>query len=98
MADGVVTAVSSNGGWGSYVAIEHDINGQRVNSLYAHLIPGSAPVVPGQFVEVGQTIGGVELRARHDAVHPSPLQGLRRRDALAEQDDLAGAELPGRLQ
>ncbi|MFN3708819.1 M23 family metallopeptidase [Microcella sp.] len=69
IADGVVTTVSSNGGWGSYVVVEHTINGQRVNSLYAHLIPGSAPVVPGQFVEVGQSIGQVGNSGTTTATH-----------------------------
>lgn len=59
MADGVVRSVSSNGGWGVYISLDHEIDGQRVSTLYAHLVPGSPHVAPGDIVEVGDHIADV---------------------------------------
>jgi murein DD-endopeptidase MepM/ murein hydrolase activator NlpD len=61
IAPGVVTIVGQDtGGYASYgtrVVIEHVINGQKVQSLYAHMIAGSPTVRVGQTVVVGQTLG-----------------------------------------
>jgi murein DD-endopeptidase MepM/ murein hydrolase activator NlpD len=61
IAPGVVTIVGQDtGGYASYgtrVVIEHVINGQKVESLYAHMIAGSPTVAVGQTVTVGQTLG-----------------------------------------
>ena len=61
IAAGVVTIVGQDtGGYAAYgtrVVIEHVINGQKVESLYAHMIAGSPTVTVGQSVTVGQTLG-----------------------------------------
>lgn len=59
IADGVVTSATSNGGWGNYVVVQHNINGQVVESLYAHMRYGSISVAAGQQVSVGQFLGAV---------------------------------------
>jgi murein DD-endopeptidase MepM/ murein hydrolase activator NlpD len=69
IADGVVSTVSSNAGWGTYVVVEHVVAGQRVKSLHAHLVPGSPPVVPGQSVAVGELIGQVGNSGTTTATH-----------------------------
>ena len=61
IAPGVVTIVGQDSGgyaaYGTRVVIEHVINGQKVESLYAHMIAGSPTVTVGQSVAVGQTLG-----------------------------------------
>lgn len=60
IADGVVThAGAGSGGWGNYVTVESNINGQVVQSLYAHMRWGSIGVAAGQQVSVGQFLGAV---------------------------------------
>lgn len=55
IADGVVIS-RPMGGWGSYVVIEHDIDGQKVLSGYAHLVAGSN-LKPGAVVKRGDVVG-----------------------------------------
>ena len=56
----VITANQvDNGGLGVYVEVEHVINGQRVVSVYGHLLTGSIPVKVGDVVKVGDEIGKV---------------------------------------
>lgn len=61
IAAGVVTDVSyyDDGGLGVYATIEHQIDGQTITSVYAHMIEGSLLLEPGQQVEVGQQVGNV---------------------------------------
>lgn len=60
IADGVVVTSSENGpGWGVYVKIAHEIGGQSVTSLYAHMAYGSRAVEAGQTVSAGQYLGQV---------------------------------------
>jgi murein DD-endopeptidase MepM/ murein hydrolase activator NlpD len=69
-AAGVVKiSQESYGGYGVAVTIEHVINGQRVSTLYGHMIYGSRQVVPGQTVEAGQVIGLVGSTGRSTANH-----------------------------
>jgi murein DD-endopeptidase MepM/ murein hydrolase activator NlpD len=58
---GVVGELSrvDNGGLGVYVTIDHNIDGQRVTSVYAHMQPGSVTVSEGQSVDVGDILGMV---------------------------------------
>ncbi|WP_187264988.1 M23 family metallopeptidase [Homoserinibacter sp. GY 40078] len=55
IADGVVVARPMSD-WGTYVVIEHEIDGQTVLSGYAHLVAGSALAV-GTRVSRGDVIG-----------------------------------------
>ena len=57
IADGVVTASEYGGGYGQYVYVEHEINGQSVLSVYAHMQRGSSPVREGDRVEAGDFLG-----------------------------------------
>lgn len=63
-ADGIVTEnrhqynSASGTGWGWFLLIEHEINGQTVRTRYAHMRIQS-PIAVGQTVVQGQTIGEV---------------------------------------
>ena len=60
IADGVVSTVqASNSGYGNYVIVDHIVNGQKVQSAYAHMLYGSIQVAVGQTVGVGDMIGAV---------------------------------------
>ena len=57
IADWVVIESDSDVGWGNYVSIEHEINGKKVISNYAHL--ATRDVKKWDIVDVGDKIGGV---------------------------------------
>lgn len=58
IADGVVQYhEEEQGGFGNNVILSHDINGQAIDSLYAHMAYGSSPLVAGEVVKVGDFIG-----------------------------------------
>ena len=59
IADGVVSLVDLGGLLGNHVVIDHVINGQVVQSVYAHMKYGSITVAMGQTVTAGQVIGEV---------------------------------------
>ena len=59
IADGVVSDVQSSGAFGNHVVIDHIVNGQKVQSLYAHMQYGSVQVAVGELVTVGQIVGAV---------------------------------------
>lgn len=74
-AAGTVTYAGWNHSFGWWVRIAHSINGERVDTVYAHL-RYPAPVVAGEIVEQGQVIGikgntGHSFGAHlHFEVHP----------------------------
>ncbi|MDO7880892.1 M23 family metallopeptidase [Salinibacterium soli] len=58
IADGVVTAhAEDQWGFGNHVIIQHNIPGQNVETLYAHMQYGTSPLVVGQEIKVGDFIG-----------------------------------------
>ena len=57
IASGVVVASELGRGYGQYVYIEHEINGQNVLSVYAHMQRGSSPLQVGDQVQVGDFVG-----------------------------------------
>lgn len=57
MAAGVVTQSEFSGGYGQHVYIEHQINGQNVLTVYAHLQRDSSPLQVGDRVNVGDFVG-----------------------------------------
>jgi murein DD-endopeptidase MepM/ murein hydrolase activator NlpD len=57
IADGVVTQQEYSGGYGEHAYIEHQINGQTVLSVYAHMEAGSSPLEVGDRVLVGDFVG-----------------------------------------
>lgn len=69
MADGVVTQSEFSGGYGQHVYIEHQINGQSVLTVYAHLQRGSSPLRVGDQVRVGDFIGLVGSTGTSTGAH-----------------------------
>lgn len=60
VADGVVTEVGADeGGYGTYVIITHQIDGEVIGSRYAHMVEGSSPLALGDVVTVGALVGQV---------------------------------------
>lgn len=59
IADGVVSAVGRSGAYGYRVEIEHIINGQRVMSMYAHMIDNSSVLQVGDTVVAGEIVGAL---------------------------------------
>jgi murein DD-endopeptidase MepM/ murein hydrolase activator NlpD len=60
IADGVVSSVNfDRGGLGNNVTIDHNINGQKVQSVYGHMLAGSVRVVVGQIIKVTDEVGQV---------------------------------------
>ena len=59
IADGVVKTASYGGGYGQHVVVEHVINGQKVTTLYAHMVAGSTPVRTGETISAGTMLGTV---------------------------------------
>lgn len=57
IAEGVVTTAEFGGGYGQYAYIEHELNGQQVLSVYAHMQRGSSPLRAGERIQVGDFIG-----------------------------------------
>ena len=61
----IAAGIVISAGWGPtsalgyYVVVQHDINGQLIESTYAHMIDGSSSLSPGQVIAVGETIGQV---------------------------------------
>ncbi len=58
IAAGTVTYAGYDSNYGYRVVVDHNINGQKVQSLYAHML-GSIKVVVGQQVTAGQEVGQV---------------------------------------
>ena len=58
IADGIATVAGEDySGYGNHVILQHDLGGVDVESLYAHMISGSSPIVQGQEVKVGDFLG-----------------------------------------
>lgn len=70
IADGVVSAViTDQGGLGSHVIVDHLVNGQRVQSVYAHMAWGSIQVATGRAITVGTIIGEVGSTGTSTGAH-----------------------------
>ena len=65
----VSAAIPSGSGLGNHVIVDHVINGQRVQTLYAHMIAGSINVTAGQSVAVGQVLGAVGSTGASTGAH-----------------------------
>ncbi|MFB9643503.1 M23 family metallopeptidase [Agromyces lapidis] len=58
IADGVVVESTDSGGsLGTVIMIQHEIDGQTITSVYAHMVEGSRLFEIGDTVEVGDVIG-----------------------------------------
>jgi murein DD-endopeptidase MepM/ murein hydrolase activator NlpD len=69
IADGVVSQVSTTGAYGNHVMVDHVIKGQKVQSLYAHMLAGSIKVVVGQQVTVTEQLGLVGSTGESTGAH-----------------------------
>lgn len=70
IANGIVSEIGTlNWGWGHYVVVQHNINGQRVDSLYAHMQAGTINVALGQEVAVGAILGQVGSTGASTGAH-----------------------------
>jgi murein DD-endopeptidase MepM/ murein hydrolase activator NlpD len=70
ITEGVVSAVIlDGGGLGNHVIIDHVVNGQRIQSVYAHMAWGSIQVATGQAVSVGTVIGAVGSTGASTGAH-----------------------------
>ncbi len=67
IADGVVVSRPMSG-WGSYVVIQHEVDGRTVYSGYAHMITGSTVPV-GTIVKRGDVIGRVGNTGESSGTH-----------------------------
>jgi murein DD-endopeptidase MepM/ murein hydrolase activator NlpD len=88
VADGVVSESEYGGGYGQALYIEHQINGQNVQSLYAHMQRDSSPLQAGDVVQVGDFVGLVgntgtstgphlHLEIRINGTHVDPFAWLK---------------------
>lgn len=58
IADGVVTVAQNDaGGLGTHVIIQHEVGGQNIQSVYAHMLYGSTPLQVGDSIRVGDFLG-----------------------------------------
>lgn len=69
IANGTVTYAAYDSSFGYHVIVDHNINGQKVQSLYAHMIAGSIKVVVGQQVTVTQELGQVGNTGHSTGAH-----------------------------
>ncbi|OZF41287.1 MULTISPECIES: M23 family metallopeptidase [Nocardiaceae] len=58
-ADGVVSKAGPATGFGQWIVIDHNIDGQIISSVYGHMFPDDLEVTPGQQVHAGQEIAKV---------------------------------------
>ncbi|TQL45014.1 peptidase M23-like protein [Homoserinimonas aerilata] len=66
---GTVSDIVLGGGLGNHVVIDHVVNGQLVQSVYAHMAWGSIQVAVGQQVEVGTIVGAVGSTGASTGAH-----------------------------
>ncbi len=67
---GVVSqVVESHSGLGNHVVVDHVINGQKVQSVYGHMLDGSIRVTVGQQVTVAQELGQVGSTGESTGAH-----------------------------
>lgn len=69
IADGVVSQVGPDGSLGTYVKVEHVIDGQTVTSTYAHMTAGSMPFSVGAVIDRGTQLGTVGMTGAATAPH-----------------------------
>ena len=68
-ADGTVRSSQIMGTFGEMVSITHNINGQKFETVYAHMVSGSRQVTVGQNVKKGQVLGIMGNTGRSTAPH-----------------------------
>ncbi|GAA2974547.1 murein DD-endopeptidase MepM/ murein hydrolase activator NlpD [Microbacterium terrae] len=68
-ADGVVTFAGASGGFGNLIVVRHTVDGERVDTYYAHMWSSGVHVVVGETVAAGQHIGDVGSSGRSEGPH-----------------------------
>lgn len=68
-ADGVVTFAGASGGFGNLIVVRHRVDGERVDTYYAHMWSSGVHVVVGETVAAGQHIGDVGSSGRSEGPH-----------------------------
>ena len=69
IAAGTVTFVGYDSSYGYHVIVDHNINGQKVQSLYAHMLSRTFTVSVGQQVAVTQQLGEVGNSGHSTGTH-----------------------------
>lgn len=70
IAGGTVRLATESGGdFGVTVIIDHEVNGQKVASRYAHMQYGSLQVTQGQVIEAGTVVGKVGSTGKSTGAH-----------------------------
>lgn len=69
IADGVVSQVGPDASLGTFVKVEHTIDGKTVTSTYAHMRAGSMPFAVGDVVSRGTQLGLVGMTGVATAPH-----------------------------
>ncbi len=72
IANGVVSAVwqgNNPGGGGYAVFVDHNIDGEFVQSWYPHMLPGSIQVEVGQVIDISTVVGQVGSSGRSTGPH-----------------------------
>lgn len=70
IADGTVVSAGWDAtGYGYMVVVQHNIDGQNVQSLYAHMLDGSIAVTAGQQVKRGEVLGLVGSTGESTGAH-----------------------------
>ncbi len=68
-ADGIVKNSQIMGTFGEMVCVTHNVNGQLIETVYAHMVTGSRQVSVGQTVQKGQVLGIMGNTGRSTAPH-----------------------------
>ncbi len=70
IGDGVVIDVGNpNGTFGVYAVVQHEVDGQKITSLYAHMLQGSLAVQIGDIVSAGSLVGQVGNTGQSTGAH-----------------------------
>ncbi len=67
--DGKVVAAGPAEGFGNWIVIAHDVNGQRVDTLYGHMFDDGVLVKVGDQVKAGQQIGKIGNKGQSSGAH-----------------------------
>lgn len=68
-AAGRVIRAGPASGFGMWIVIEHDIAGERVDTVYGHMWPAGVGVTEGEVVSAGQRIGSVGSNGQSTGPH-----------------------------
>jgi len=95
IGDGVVIETGNpSGAFGVYAIIQHESNGQKFTSLYAHMLEGSLALEVGQTVTAGTLVGQVGSTGQSTGAHLHfgiYLDGINAVDAYAFMKEKVGS-------